>query len=173
MILCDCLSITEGQVLLICATLNVKREKENHVHLEEQKVLSLYSRFKNEVIIKRNKKKRLDFFYWIWCFLKSGVNTTLNFDRFRWLRTLNSVVPKPEHICFTFVLKKGTTSLSILIFSISHPVYLKLDTVTLPWTWNIDAIYIYIYIKKSFRWIRQVLLKVWRQSNRIKLRLIS
>jgi hypothetical protein len=57
MILCDCLSITEGQVLLICATLNVKREKENHVHLEEQKVLSLYSRFKNEVIIKRNKKK--------------------------------------------------------------------------------------------------------------------
>jgi hypothetical protein len=55
--ICDCLSITEGQVLLICATLNVKREKENHVHLEEQKVLSLYSRFKNEVIIKRNKKK--------------------------------------------------------------------------------------------------------------------
>lgn len=43
--------------MLICATLNVKREKENHVHLEEQKVLSLYSSFKNEVIIKRNKKK--------------------------------------------------------------------------------------------------------------------
>ena len=49
--------------MLICAPLNVKREKENHVHLEEHKVLALYSRFKNEVIIKRNKeKKRWDFF---------------------------------------------------------------------------------------------------------------
>jgi hypothetical protein len=60
--ICDCLSITEGQVLLICATLNAKREKENHVHLEEQKVLSLYSSFKNEVIIKRNKQKDWIFF---------------------------------------------------------------------------------------------------------------
>jgi len=49
--------------LLICATLDVKREKENDVHLEEQKVLALYSRFKNEVIIKRNKKKDRIFFF--------------------------------------------------------------------------------------------------------------
>lgn len=49
--------------MLICATLDVKREKENDVHLEEQKVLALYSRFKNEVIIKRNKKKNWIFFF--------------------------------------------------------------------------------------------------------------
>jgi hypothetical protein len=161
MILCDCLSITEGQVLLICATLNVKREKENHVHLEEQKVLSLYSRFKNEVIIKRNKKKRLDFFYWIWCFLKSGVNTTLNFDRFRWLRTLNSIVPKPEHISFHFCTPKRQNFIIIPnVFNFTPNLLETVDTVTLPWTWNIDAIYIYIYIyiyiKRSFRWIRQM-----------------
>jgi hypothetical protein len=137
--ICDCLSITEEQVLLICATLDVKREKENDVHLEEQKVLALYSRFKNEVIIKRNKKKKLDFFFWIWCFLKSGVNTTLNFDRCRWLRTLNSVVPKPEHISFHFCTQKRQNFIiNPNVFNFT-PNLLEIGHCYLPWTWNIDA----------------------------------